>query len=366
MRDGALVLQNLRKVYEDRPVVKDFTLSVLDREFVALLGPSGCGKSTILAMIAGFEQPDAGSVSIDGRSVDALPPHRRKVGLVMQDYAIFSRMTVRQNLEFGLKMQSLGSSERRARVSELVERLSLGDLLKRKGDALNLSEMQRVALARALITRPSLLLLDEPMSNLDASVRSRLRSELKLIQREFDQTILYVTHDQIEAMSMADRIAVMRDGTIEQIGAPEEVYRRPRNRYVAQFLGEPPINFIDCTVEQRFGEPVARMPSNGALPLPRGTIFEGAAVLAIRPHNVRVAHQANQHTETARVADIENLGAEHVLHLDYGDQLLAVVTTPGYASVGDILHLAFDLIHAHLIDPASGEVVASGLRGAPL
>jgi ABC-type sugar transport system ATPase subunit len=244
--------------------------------------------------------------------------------------------------------------------------LSLGDLLKRKGDALNLSEMQRVALARALITRPSLLLLDEPMSNLDASVRSRLRSELKLIQREFDQTILYVTHDQIEAMSMADRIAVMRDGTIEQIGAPEEVYRRPRNRYVAQFLGEPPINFIDCTVEQRFGEPVARMPSNGALPLPRGTIFEGAAVLAIRPHNVRVAHQANQHTETARVADIENLGAEHVLHLDYGEQQLAVVTSPGYASVGDILHLAFDLIHAHLIDPASGEVVASGLRGAPL
>jgi ABC-type sugar transport system ATPase subunit len=138
------MLQNLTKVYDDRSVVKDFTLSVSDGEFVALLGPSGCGKSTILAMIAGFEQPDAGSVSIDGRCVDTLPPQRRKVGLVMQDYAIFSRMTVQQNLEFGLKMQSLRSSERRARVSELVERLSLGDLLKRKGDALNLSEMQQV------------------------------------------------------------------------------------------------------------------------------------------------------------------------------------------------------------------------------
>jgi len=361
-----LVIQNLKKVYDNRAVVRDFTLSLADREFVALLGPSGCGKSTILAMIAGFEQPDAGSVSIDGRSVDALPPHRRKVGLVMQDYAVFSRMTVRQNLEFGLKMQSVRKSERGVRISEFVERLSLGDLLKRKGDSLNLSEMQRVALARALITRPSLLLLDEPMSNLDASIRSHLRGELKLIQREFDQTVLYVTHDQVEAMSMADRIAVMREGAIEQIGTPSEVYLRPRNRYIAQFLGEPPINLIECAVEQRFGKPVVRLPSNGALPLPREIMFEGAAILAIRPHNIRAAHQAGNHTAIGRVVDVENLGAEHVLHLEYGEQHLAVVTTPRYASVGEILHLTFDLMHSHLIDPASGAVVASELRGEPV
>ena len=184
---GKLALQKIGKIYDTRWVVKDFSLEVSDREFVALLGPSGCGKSTILAMIAGFVRPDTGTVSIDGKNVDDMPPQRRHVGLVMQDYAVFSRMTVRRNLEFGLEMRSVSRRERRDIVAEFAQRLSLGALLDRKGDALNLSKMQRVALARALVTRPSLLLLDEPMSNLDASVRSRLRSELKLIQREFGQ-----------------------------------------------------------------------------------------------------------------------------------------------------------------------------------
>ena len=184
-----LALQKIGKIYDSRWVVKDFSLTVSDGEFVALLGPSGCGKSTILSMISGFVRPDTGTVSIDGKKVDDLPPQRRNLGLVMQDYAVFSRMTVRRNLEFGLEMRSISGRERRGIVAEFAERLALDKLLDRKGDALNLSEMQRVALARALVTKPSLLLLDEPMSNLDASVRSRLRSELKLIQREFCQTV---------------------------------------------------------------------------------------------------------------------------------------------------------------------------------
>lgn len=359
-----LVLDNIGKVYDGRWVVKDFSLRVSEGEFVALLGPSGCGKSTILAMIAGFERPDSGTVTITGRSVDDLPPQRRNLGLVMQDYAVFSRMTVRQNLEFGSKMRCASELERRATVAEFAERFALDKLLDRKGDTLNLSEMQRVALARTLVTKPSLLLLDEPISNLDASVRSRLRSELKLIQQEFGQTVLYVTHDQIEAMSMADRIAVMREGAIEQVGTPIEVYRRPRNRYVAQFLGEPPINLLECKIEQRFGEQVVCTPPCGSLPLPQGIAFEGATILAVRPHHVRVAHKAGEHTGPAKIADIENLGAEHVLHLDYGGQHLAAMAVPGYASVGDIVHVCFDLIHAHLIDPANGEVVASALREA--
>jgi len=357
-----LALQNIGKVYGNHWVVRDFSLTVSDGEFVALLGPSGCGKSTILAMIAGLVRPDAGTVSIGGRNVDFLPPQRRNVGLVMQDYAVFSRMTVRQNLEFGLEMRSVPRRERRKIIGEFAERLSLDKFLDRKGDALNLSEMQRVALARALVTKPSLLLLDEPMSNLDASIRSRLRSELKLIQREFGQTVLYVTHDQIEAMSMADRIAAMRDGRIEQIGTPAEVYRSPRNLYVAQFLGEPPINLLDCTIEQRFGESAICTLPNGALRLRRGIAFEGATVLAIRPHHVRVAHHPSRDTRTAKVADIENLGSEHVLHLDYGGQHLGAMSAPGYTSVGDIVHVSFELCHAHLIDPASGVVVASALR----
>src|SRR3984957_8710192 len=361
---GKLALQKIGKIYDTRWVVKDFSLEVSDREFVALLGPSGCGKSTILAMIAGFVRPDTGAVSIDGKNVDDLPPQRRHVGLVMQDYAVFSRMTVRRNLEFGLEMRSVARRERRDIVAEFAQRLSLDALLDRKGDALNLSEMQRVALARALVTRPSLLLLDEPMSNLDASVRSRLRSELKLIQREFGQTILYVTHDQIEAMSMADRIVIMRDGAIEQSGTPAEVYRRPRNQYVAQFLGEPTINFLECTTEQRSGEPVLCTLPNGPLHLRGGIGFEGTTPLAIRPHHVRVDHRAGLDSGAAKVADIENLGSEHVLHLDYAGQHLAAMAPPGFASIGEIVYVTFDLSRAHLIDPANGVVVASALRRA--
>ena len=357
-----LALQKIGKTYDSRWVVKDFSLTVADGEFVALLGPSGCGKSTILSMIAGFVRPDTGTVWIDEKNVDHLPPQRRNLGLVMQDYAVFSRMTVRRNLEFGLEMRSIPARERRSTVAEFAERLSLDKLLDRKGDALNLSEMQRVALARALVTKPSLLLLDEPMSNLDASVRSRLRSELKLIQREFSQTVLYVTHDQIEAMSMADRIVAMREGAIEQIGTPAEVYRRPRNQYVAQFLGEPTINLLGCTTEQRSGEPVLGTLPNGPLPLRHGIVFEGATILAIRPHHVGVDRQAGPESGAAKVADIENLGSEYVLHLDYAGQHLAAMTVPGYALVGEIVHVTFDLSQAHLIDPASGNVVASELR----
>jgi multiple sugar transport system ATP-binding protein len=356
-----LGLQNIGKVYGPRWVVKDFSLTVSEGEFVALLGPSGCGKSTILAMIAGFVRPDSGTVLIDERRVDNVPPQRRNVGLVMQDYAIFSRMTVRQNLEFGLEMQSMSRPERRRTVGEFAERLSLDKLLDRKGAALNLSEMQRVAVARALVTKPSLLLLDEPMSNLDAAVRSRLRSELKLIQREFGQTVLYVTHDQIEAMSMADRIAAMRDGVIEQVGSPAEVYRSPRNLYVAKFLGEPPINLLDCRIEQRSGGPVVCTLPNDELPLRRGILIEGTTILAIRPHHVQVAHARGGDIGKVKVADVENLGAEHVLHLDYGGQHLEAMAAPGFASVGDLVQVSLDLAHAHLIDPVTGVVVASGL-----
>jgi multiple sugar transport system ATP-binding protein len=282
----------------------------------------------------------------------------------MQDYAVFSRMTVRQNLEFGLEMRSMSRSERRRTVGEFAERLFLDKLLDRKGAALNLSEMQRVAVARALVTEPSLLLLDEPMSNLDAAVRSRLRSELKLIQREFGQTVLYVTHDQIEAMSMADRIAAMRDGVIEQVGSPAEVYRSPRNLYVAKFLGEPPINLLDCRIEQRSGGPVVCTLPNDELPLRRGILIEGATILAMRPHHVQVAPARGGDIGKVKVADVENLGAEHVLHLDYGGQHLEAMAAPGFASVGDLVQVSLDLAHAHLIDPVTGVVVASGLTEA--
>jgi multiple sugar transport system ATP-binding protein len=353
-----LDLQNIGKAFDGRWVVKDFSLTVAEGEFVALLGPSGCGKSTIIATIAGFLLPDSGTICVDGQGVDHLPPQRRNLGLVMQDYAVFSMMTVRRNLEFGLAMRSVPKPERNRTVEEFAARMSLTSLLNRRAGTLNLSEMQRVALARALVVKPSLLLLDEPMSNLDASVRSRLRSELKLIQQEFGQTVLYVTHDQVEAMSMADRIVVMRDGAIEQIGTPRGVYRCPRNLYVARFLGEPPINLLECRVEQSNGRLTLQTKAGDRLPLPYRTSFEGDAILAIRPHHLGVSRDIEGHKSAAEVTDIENLGAQHVLHLLYGGQHLAALAPPRFASIGSRVNIAFDLDHAHVADPATGLIVA--------
>jgi multiple sugar transport system ATP-binding protein len=361
---GELVLRDIGKAYDGRRVVRDISLTVGNGEFVALLGPSGCGKSTILSIVAGFERPDTGTVSIDGHTVDDVPPHRRNLGLVMQDYALFPRMTVRQNLEFGLRMQSASRAKRRDTVAKFAERLALDNLLDRRSAELNLSEKQRVALARVLVTRPSLLLLDEPMSNLDAAVRNRLRSELKLIQRELSQTILYVTHDQIEAMSMADRIAVMREGAIEQTGTPADVYNFPRNRYVAQFLGEPPVNLLQCTIEQQSGDSMVCRVAGGAFSLAPGYLREGDAILAIRPHHVQIAQTSSRGSRVARVIDVENLGAERVLHMDYSGQHLTAISIPGVAAVGNTVYASLDFTHAHLFDTATGEVLIPKLREA--
>jgi ABC-type sugar transport system ATPase subunit len=354
-----LELQDLSKRFGADLVVRGLDLTIAEGEFVALLGPSGCGKSTTLSMIAGFERPDSGSILIDGAIVTSVPPQRRNVGLVLQDFAVFARMTVRRNLEFGLRARRMARPERDRRVAELAERLSLAELLERPGDRLNVSEMQRVALARALVTEPALLLLDEPMSNLDASLRARLRTELKLLQRRSGQTVLYVTHDQIEAMSMADRIAVMRDGAIEQVGAPIDVYRRPRTRHVAEFIGEPPINLLACRLERRDGRVFASTWLHHRLDVGEQPPFAGEILLGVRPHDVDVARHPGASTVATTVVDVENLGAEHALHLAYGGDVVTAMAPPGFAAVGDDVHVDFNLRRAHLVDVASGTVFSA-------
>jgi multiple sugar transport system ATP-binding protein len=352
-----LELRDLVKRFGEVQAVRGLSLAVGKGEFVSLLGPSGCGKSTTLAMIAGFEQPTAGEIRVDGRLVNDLPPQRRRIGLVFQDYAVFSRLTVAANLGFGLAGRGLGWGERRRRVAAMAGKLGLSDRLKRRGDSLNMSEMQRVALGRVLLTEPELLLLDEPMSNLDAALRASLRGELKQLQRELGQTVLYVTHDQVEAMSMSDRIAIMRDGALLQIGTPDEIYDRPADRFVAEFIGDPPINLIACEVALEGGQLVAATALHRGLRLGRGELSPGRHLLAIRPHDLVLGREPQPDAAPVTVAVVEDLGAECVLHLDHGGETIRAVAPPGFAAAGDRLQLRLPPERLHLIEAGSGRVV---------
>jgi multiple sugar transport system ATP-binding protein len=355
-----LLVQGLSKSFDGVPAVKRLDLALEPGEFVSLLGPSGCGKSTTLAMIAGFVEPGGGTISIAGRRVDKLPPQRRGIGLVFQDYAVFTRLSVRKNLLFGLEAQRVPRTERQQRLLRIAERLDLGLVLDHRGSSLNMSEMQRVALARVLVTNPSLLLLDEPMSNLDAAVRSSLRSELKRIQTDLGQSVLYVTHDQVEAMSMSDRIAIMSAGEILQIGTPEEIYHHPVNRFVAEFIGDPPINVLKCELRTIGGDVVAETILSHSIPLGRGNVRKGEYVLAIRPHDL-VLDRAASPESSGLVRLIENLGAERVVHVEHRNELAAVMTGQGAPAIGERVGLALNPgAHAHLIDVESGAVMQLG------
>jgi multiple sugar transport system ATP-binding protein len=352
-----LVLRNISKAYDQKPAVRNLSLEVETGEFVALLGPSGCGKSTTLNMLAGFEAPDRGEILVDGQSIVSLPAHKRGIGLVLQDYAVFARMSVRKNIAFGLAGRGLSRTARRARVDAFAERFELSDLLDRSAGSLNVSEMQRLALARTLATGPSLLLLDEPMSNLDSAVRLRLRQELKAIQREFKQTVIYVTHDQGEAMTMADRIAVMRDGAIVQIGTPEAIYNQPQELYVAQFIGEPPINLLPGEVREVHGRRVAVVPPFGELAIPDDIAIADQVIAAIRPHHIHILDAPNSLSVPLVVEDIEDLGASGVFHFRAGGVALSAMASVAAARVGDVVHVALDTCAVALFDHKMSRVV---------
>jgi ABC-type sugar transport system ATPase subunit len=308
-------------------------------------------------MIAGFIRPDAGVILIDGARVNELSPQRRRIGLVLQDYAVFTRLTVRANLAFGLTVKGLQRSQRRSAVNELARLFNLVDLLDRRGGSLNMSEMQRVALARTLGTQPELLLLDEPMSNLDAEIRAHLRGELRQLQKSLGQTVLYVTHDQTEALSMSDRIAIMCDGEIVQVASPEDVYHRPVNRFVAEFIGDPPLNLIPCEV--RFDGPklAIAVSENALFKISAANMASGRHLLGVRPHDIELVDKATPGAVPATLRFIENFGARHVLHVEYGAELLRIEAEPMVRSIGEILHIRFSMERALLIDRSSERVV---------
>ncbi len=352
-----LTLSRISKRFSGRDAVRDLSLTLDRGEFLSLLGPSGCGKSTTLGMIAGFIAPDAGDILIDGNRVNDLSPQQRRIGLVLQDYAVFTSLTVRANLSFGLEVKGLKRGKRRQAVAELARQFGLSDLLDRRGGSLNMSEMQRVALARTLATEPELLLLDEPMSNLDAETRARLRGELRQLQKSLAQTVLYVTHDQAEALSMSDRVAVMRDGEIVQQATPHDIYHRPANRFVAEFIGDPPLNVIPCDVATDAAATAIALPGGAVLRSSALPIAPGRHWLGVRPHDVEVVATASPGAVQAPLRFVENFGARHVLHAEYAGDLLRIEAVPAARSIGEMLHLRFTADRVLLIDRSSERVV---------
>ena len=355
---ASVTLAKVSKRFGETPVLEGLDLEIRDREFMVLVGPSGCGKSTALRIVAGLEEATSGSVSIGGRVVNDLPPKDRDIAMVFQSYALYPHMTVRENLEFGLKIRGAERAEIDRLVGEAAEILGLGALLGRKPRELSGGQRQRVAVGRAIVRKPSVFLFDEPLSNLDAKLRVQMRAEISKLQRRLQTTTIYVTHDQVEAMTMGDRICVLKDGRAQQIGAPLEVYERPANLFVAGFIGAPPMNFFRA--EATDGGRTLRAASfalpapAGAAPLAAGT----SVVVGVRPENLRSAGAQLRGPAApleVEVEIVEPLGHEVVVHGRAGEDLFVSSADPHRAPrPGDRATLQVELDAVHLFDPASG------------
>ncbi|HLQ11624.1 MAG TPA: ABC transporter ATP-binding protein [Steroidobacteraceae bacterium] len=359
---GALCIEHLCVRLGGRPVIDDLSLDVDTGEFLVLLGPSGCGKSTLLHTVAGLQAPAAGRILIDGVDRTWSDPRERNIGMVFQSYALYPTMTVEGNMSFGLRARGLAGAEVRARVQRVAELLQLGSLLHRKPAQLSGGQRQRVAIGRALVRDAGLFLLDEPLSNLDAGLRASLRRELKLLHQRIGATMIHVTHDQIEALTLATRLAVMRDGRILQLGAPAEVYAHPANRYVAGFIGSPGMNFIEGRFAQRGGALHVVAPglavdlSDYALAGAAPTEGE-AVVLGVRPEQLRLGEPGDEATlSEGNVSLIEPLGGHEVVWFDCAGVTLAAVTREARGfKVGDAVRFRIDPATVSLFSPGSGE-----------
>ncbi len=359
-------LKNVFKIYAKgaAPAVSDVNLEIRDKEFMVLVGPSGCGKSTTLRMVAGLEEISSGEIRIGERVVNDVPPKDRDIAMVFQNYALYPHMTVYDNMAFALKLRHVDRREIDRRVREAAATLGISDYLDRKPKALSGGQRQRVAVGRAIVRKPAVFLFDEPLSNLDAKMRVQMRAEISMLHRRLDTTMIYVTHDQIEAMTMGDRICVMRDGVVQQVDTPLAIYDNPANLFVAGFIGTPPTNFFRGRLEARDGGLFFEN-ERFALPLRddwREKMAEragGDIVLGVRPEDIgsaRAAGIANAPTVTATALVIEPMGAETYLHLsrDNGAHTFLAKVSPRLpVRVGQEITLAVDLSNAHLFDPAT-------------
>jgi multiple sugar transport system ATP-binding protein len=354
-------LTKIRKVYEGqtRPVIPDLDLTIPGHKMVVLVGPSGCGKSTTLRMVAGLEEPTSGSIAIDGRDVTNLPPAERDIAMVFQGYALYPHMSVYENMAFSLRIAHLSESEIDKRVRATAVSLGLEMYLDRRPKALSGGQRQRVAIGRAVVRQPKVFLFDEPLSNLDAKLRGDMRREIARIHKESNATGMYVTHDQIEAMTLGDQIVVLKDGVVQQTGTPVEIYEMPANRFVAGFFGTPTMNFLAADLAQVGERQSARGPGF-EIPLDRAPELRPAKsavdriVVGIRPERLSLTNSGDDVSLSGEVAMREVLGAEVVLHLESAAGPLTMRTAAGSAPRrGDTVQVWLDPHAIHLFDGAS-------------
>jgi len=355
-------LKNLVKKYGDHEVVHSINLEIKDAEFIVLVGPSGCGKSTTLRMIAGLEEITAGEIVIGDRVVNNILPKDRNIAMVFQNYALYPHKNVFDNMSFALKLQKVPKPELRERVNNAARILNIEELLNRRPSELSGGQRQRVAMGRAIVRNPDIFLFDEPLSNLDAKLRTQMRVEIKQLHQRVKNTIIYVTHDQVEAMTLGDRIVVLKDGYIEQVGDPIELFQNPLNTFVAGFIGNPPMNLVDGTIIQKGQKLNISFPDGFNLPIPDkpdAKISEGQRiVMGLRPEDIFLEEGSNHVPEDwkfdAQIIVTEPLGSETYMHLDVsGLRITGKCEGRRVVYPKEKIKLAFNLNHLHIFDAAS-------------
>ncbi|MBB4145198.1 ABC transporter ATP-binding protein [Rhizobium rhizoryzae] len=354
---GSITLTNIQKSYGAVNVLHDINLAINEGEFIVFVGPSGCGKSTLLRVIAGLEKVTGGELSINGERVNDVSAADRGLAMVFQSYALYPHMTVRQNLAFGLENAGMPKAEITQRIGEAARMLEIEQYMDRRPGQLSGGQRQRVAIGRAIVRRPTAFLLDEPLSNLDAELRVSTRAEIAALHARLKSTMIYVTHDQVEAMTLANRIVVMRAGRIEQVGTPLDLYNQPANRFVAGFIGAPHMNFIEGALESSNGTQMLRTAQGDVLHLPQSVegVAPGAPItVGLRPQHISLSD--DQSGFAAQVQLVEALGSETVIHASaFGTKLLAIVPGQRRISTGDTIYLSYANAPLHLFDQ-------SGLR----
>ncbi len=362
-----IILHELQKFYGDNEAVRCIDLDIAHNEFVVLVGPSGCGKSTTLRMIAGLEEISSGEITIGDRLINDVPPKDRDIAMVFQNYALYPHMTVYKNMSFGLQLRRTPKDEIDQRVRNAAKILNISELLDRQPKHLSGGQRQRVAMGRAIVRHPQVFLFDEPLSNLDAKLRVQMRTEIKKIHRRVRTTVVYVTHDQVEAMTLADRIVVMNDGNIEQVGTPQQMYDEPTTLFVAGFIGSPAMNFVPCRLESNGAGVGVRLGEDLILQAPakrqdRYRPFIGKdMIFGIRPEHLterKIHTEETQLDLDAVVRVLEPMGMDTMVFIELGGTEVTARSAPKAVSdVGDTMAFTIDMDNMHLIDPVAEKVV---------
>jgi multiple sugar transport system ATP-binding protein len=362
-----VALRNVVKTFDKTPAVRGIDLDIADREFIVLVGPSGCGKSTTLRMIAGLEETTSGEIFIGDQLVNDVPPKDRDIAMVFQNYALYPHMTVFENMSFGLRLRKFPKPEIKERVEAAARILDITDLLQRQPKQLSGGQRQRVAMGRAIVRNPKVFLFDEPLSNLDAKLRVQMRTEIKKVHQKVTTTTVYVTHDQIEAMTLADRVVVMNAGRIEQIGTPHEVYHAPKTRFVAGFIGSPAMNFLPCQLVENGSGLTVRLSDTLSFPVPadRATRYRSyigrELLFGLRPEDIierRGDLQPGRVPFEVQLDVVEPMGMETMVYfIVEGVEICGRVNPDAAGNAGETMGLVADLNHMHLIDLRTDEVI---------